>query len=106
MTVTGVAGQSLGVQNELTARGAGVGGDDRDLDAELVRCAGLALANALGLGGMEVIDNRLHRRSRTARLTKKSVSLLPWFHAAARLSYSSLVPQLWIHGDAIGEAYW
>jgi hypothetical protein len=41
------------VQHELAARGAGVGGDDRDLDAELVGRAGLALADALGLGGME-----------------------------------------------------
>lgn len=50
VTVVGVAGQSLGVQHELAARGSGVGGDDGDLDAELVRRAGLTLANALGLG--------------------------------------------------------
>ena len=40
----------------MTARGAGVAGDDRDLDAELVRRAGLALADALGLRGMEGIE--------------------------------------------------
>ena len=56
MTVIGVAGECLGVQHELAARSAGVGGDDRDLDAELVRRAGLALADALGLGGMEGIQ--------------------------------------------------
>ena len=44
------------MQHELAARSAGVGGDDRDLDAELVRRAGLALADALGLGGMEGIQ--------------------------------------------------
>jgi hypothetical protein len=54
--VVRVAGQRLGMQHELTARGAGVGGDDGDLDAELVGRAGLALADALGLGGMEGIE--------------------------------------------------
>ena len=44
------------MQHELAARSAGVGGDDRDLDAELVGRAGLALADALGLGGMEGIQ--------------------------------------------------
>jgi hypothetical protein len=43
------------VQHELAARSAGAGGDDRDLDAELIGGAGFALANALGLGGMEGI---------------------------------------------------
>jgi hypothetical protein len=42
VTVIGIAGRSLGVQQELAARGAGVGDDDLDLDAELVRRAGLA----------------------------------------------------------------
>src|ERR1700686_2171681 len=56
VTVVWVAGQRLGVQHELTARRTSVGGDDRDLDAELVRRAGLALANTLGLGGMEGIE--------------------------------------------------
>src|SRR4030081_327511 len=56
VTVIGVARQCPGMQHELTARGAGVGGDDRDLDAELVGRTGLALADALGLGGMEGIE--------------------------------------------------
>ena len=56
VTVIGFAGQRPGVQHELAARGTGVGGDDRDLDAELVRRAGLAFADALGLGGMEGIQ--------------------------------------------------
>ena len=51
-----IARQRLGVQHELAARGAGVGGDDRSLDAELVRRAGVALADALDLGGMEGIE--------------------------------------------------
>src|SRR5665811_1235753 len=56
VAVIGVARQCFGVQYELAARGAGVGGDDGDLDAELVGRAGLALANALGLWGMEGIE--------------------------------------------------
>jgi hypothetical protein len=56
VTVVGIAGQRPGVQHELAAWGAGVGGDDRDLDAELVRGRGLALADALGLWGMEGIQ--------------------------------------------------
>jgi hypothetical protein len=50
ISVVWVAGQRLGVQHELAARGAGVGGADRDLDAELVGCAGLAFADAFALG--------------------------------------------------------
>src|SRR3979409_166168 len=56
VTVVWVAMQRPGVQHELAARGAGVGGDDRDLDAELVGRAGLALADAFGLRGMEGIQ--------------------------------------------------
>jgi len=55
VAVVWVAGQRSGMQHELTARDAGVGGDDGDLDAELVRRAGLAFADALGLRGMEGI---------------------------------------------------
>jgi hypothetical protein len=45
------------VQHELAARERGdIGGDDRDLDAELVGRAGLAFADALDLGGMEGIQ--------------------------------------------------
>src|ERR1700757_4683244 len=35
--VIGVTRQRLGVQHELAARGAGIGGDDRSLDTELIR---------------------------------------------------------------------
>jgi len=56
VAVVGVAGQRLGVQHELAGRGAAVGGHDRDLDAELVGRARLALADALDLGGMEGIE--------------------------------------------------
>ena len=56
MTVVGIAGQGLGVEHELAGRGTGVGGDDRDLDAELVGRAGFALADALDLGGVEGIE--------------------------------------------------
>jgi hypothetical protein len=56
VTVIGIAGQSLGMQHELAARGTGVGGDDRDLDAELVRSRGLTFADTLGLGGVEGIQ--------------------------------------------------
>jgi hypothetical protein len=44
------------VQHELAAGCASVGGGDRDLDAELVRRAGLAFADALGLWSMEGIE--------------------------------------------------
>jgi hypothetical protein len=56
VTVIGIAGQCPGVQHKLAAGGAGVGGDDGDLDAELVGRTGLAFADALGLGGMEGIQ--------------------------------------------------
>jgi hypothetical protein len=54
--VVWVAGQRPGMQHELTARRTSVGGDDRDLDAELVGRAGLALADTLGLRGVEGIE--------------------------------------------------
>src|ERR1700738_5635956 len=56
MPVVWVVRQRLGVQHELAARRAGVGGDDRNLDAELVGRTGLAFADAFGLGGMEGIQ--------------------------------------------------
>ena len=56
VAVVGIARQRLGVQHELAARGTGIGGDDRDLDAELVGRAGLALADALDLRGVEGIE--------------------------------------------------
>ena len=54
--VVRIARQRLGVQHELAAGGAGVGGDDRSLHAELVGRAGLALADAFDLGSMEGIQ--------------------------------------------------
>lgn len=56
MAVIRIAGQGLGVQHELAGRRAAVGGDDRDLDPELVRRAGLSLADALDLGSVEGIE--------------------------------------------------
>jgi hypothetical protein len=56
MPVVWVVRQRLGVQHELAARRAGVGGDDRNLDAELVGRTGLAFADAFGLRGMEGIQ--------------------------------------------------
>lgn len=56
VAVVRIAGQGLGVENELTALAPRVGGGDRDLDAELVRRPGLALADALGLRGMPGIE--------------------------------------------------
>src|SRR5262245_54642318 len=56
VAVIGIARQRTGVQHELTASGAGVGGDDRGFDAELVGRAGLALADALDLWSVERIE--------------------------------------------------
>src|SRR5260370_7697831 len=56
MPVVWVVRQRPGVQHELAARRAGVGGDDRNLDAELVGGTGLALADAFGLRSMEGIQ--------------------------------------------------
>ena len=56
MAVIRIARQRLGVQHELAARRAGIGGDDRDLDAELIGRAGLAFADAFDLGSMEGIQ--------------------------------------------------
>jgi hypothetical protein len=44
------------MQHELATRGTGIGGDDRDLDAELVGGTGLAFANTLDLRGVEGIE--------------------------------------------------
>jgi len=56
VAVIGIAWQRLGVKHELAARCAGIGSDDRGLDAELVRRARFALADALNLGSMEGIE--------------------------------------------------
>src|ERR1051325_3214966 len=55
MAVVGVSRECLGMQHELAARCAGIGADDRRLNAELVRRTGLALANAFHLRGMKGI---------------------------------------------------
>jgi hypothetical protein len=55
VSIIGIARQGFGVQHELSTGSAGIGGDDGDLDAELVGRAGLALADAFHLGGMEGI---------------------------------------------------
>ena len=49
MAIIWIAGQGLGVEHELAALAATVGGGDRDLDAELVGLVRLAFADALGL---------------------------------------------------------
>ena len=51
VTVIEVARQRLGMEHELAARSAGIGGDDRGLYAELVGGAGLALADAFDPSG-------------------------------------------------------
>jgi hypothetical protein len=56
VTVVGIARQRFGLQHELAARGTGIGGDDRDLDAELVGRTGFAFADALDLRCMEGIE--------------------------------------------------
>ena len=56
MAVVGVSGQRLGVEDELAALAALVGGGQRDLDAELVRGSGLSLADAFDLRGMPGIE--------------------------------------------------
>src|SRR5262249_1941496 len=56
VAIVGVSRQRLGVQHELTARGAGVRGDDRCLAAALVGGGALAFAAELGLGGGEGIE--------------------------------------------------
>jgi len=56
VAIIGVARQRFGVPHELAAWRAGIGGGDRGLYAELVGCAGLALADALDLGSVEGIQ--------------------------------------------------
>src|ERR1700710_472001 len=55
VTVVGVIGQRPGVQHEQATGSPAVIGDDGGLHSELVRRAGLALADALHLRGMEGI---------------------------------------------------
>lgn len=56
MPVVGVAWERLGVEHELAAWGAAIGGDDRCLDAELVRRGGLAFADAFDFRCVERIE--------------------------------------------------
>ena len=49
VAVVGIAGQRLGMEDELAALAAPVGGGERNLDAELVGLGGLSLADALDL---------------------------------------------------------
>jgi hypothetical protein len=53
VAVIWVARQRPGVQHELAARCAGVGGDDWGFNAELIRGRGLALADSFDLGRIE-----------------------------------------------------
>ena len=55
VTVVRVIGQRLGVQHEQATGSPAVVGDDGGLHAELVRCAGLAFADALHFRGVEGI---------------------------------------------------
>ena len=52
VAVVRATGQGFRMEDELATLAAPVGGGQRDLDAELVRRTRLALADALGLGGM------------------------------------------------------
>ncbi len=56
VAVVGVAGQRLGMGDELAALGAMERGGERDLDAKLVGTMGLAFADAFDLGCVEGIE--------------------------------------------------
>ena len=56
VTVVGVAGQRLGMGDELTTLGAIERGGERHLDPELVGVMGFSLANAFDLGRVQGID--------------------------------------------------
>jgi hypothetical protein len=56
VAVIGIARQRLHVGDELATLAVLERGADADLDAELVRLVGLALANAFRLGGMQAVD--------------------------------------------------
>ena len=56
MAVIGVARQRLYMGDELAALAMLEGGGNADLDAELVRLVGLALADAFHFGGMQAVD--------------------------------------------------
>src|SRR5215831_7673803 len=56
VAVIRIAGQRPGVQHKLATRCSGIGGDDGSFHTEFVRCAGLALADALHLRSVEGIQ--------------------------------------------------
>ena len=56
MTVIGLAVQRLGMEDELAALTLGGWRGDRDVASELERRPGLALADALDLGGVQVVE--------------------------------------------------
>ncbi len=56
VAVIGIAGERLGMEDELAALGSFVGGGERDLDAELVRFGGFSLTDAFGLRGVSGIE--------------------------------------------------
>ncbi len=53
VAVIGIAVQGLGMQQEVPAFGRGGRCGNRDFAAKLVRCPGLAFADALHLGGVQ-----------------------------------------------------
>jgi hypothetical protein len=73
-----IAGQRLGVQYELAARGAGIGGDNRSLNAELIGRAGVAFADAFDLWGMEGIQLPAALALRGKLCWKKSSPVKYW----------------------------
>jgi hypothetical protein len=56
MAVIRIAGQRLHMGDELAALAVLEGGGHADLDAELIRLVGLALADALHFGCMQAVD--------------------------------------------------
>lgn len=56
VTVVGIARQRLDMGDELATLAMLEGGSDADLDAELVRLMGFAVADALHFGGMQAVD--------------------------------------------------
>jgi hypothetical protein len=56
VAVIGIARQRFHMGDELAAFGVADGGGDRDLDAELVRPVGLALADAFDLRRVQGVE--------------------------------------------------
>src|SRR6266542_1317169 len=71
-----IAGQRPGMQHELTTRCPRIGGDDGSLHTELVRGAGLALADALHLRSVE---------PRAEQITRSCRLVFPRPHRSLRL---------------------